>query len=354
MYWTKVAVVGAGIAGTTCARELHDLGHEVEIFEMLSPDKATRPKQMEGSVNFLQNIPEIETDHHLKKMIMHSPNIAVSLKGKIGYLYEVGGENGIEAKNRRNIEKLLPIHYSTRIRNPQQLKDKFQIIVAADGYLSSIAKTSGLHLSKKPIRIGVGVGYTVKGDFDPELIEIWLGTYFSSQGYAYVIPFSQHEASLVSTSIGQNMNQTTYKDRLKGLAKQRGWELKNEWVDFESWYDFSSYTKNNLFIIGNAGSFTDPAFGFGLKWAIKSGKLCATAIHENINYDQLIRKKLLPEFEAYKPLRNFFEVATRDNYDNYVKTFDNPLVRRMAESGKSLFKNKWLIRLLFPKLLKTK
>jgi flavin-dependent dehydrogenase len=308
---------------------------------------------MEGSVNFLQNIPEIETDHSIKKMIMHSPNITVSLKGKIGYLYEVGGENGIEAKNRRNIEKLLPIHYSTRIRYPEQLEDKFQIIVAADGYLSSLAKTSGLHLSKKPTCIGVGVGYTVKGDFDPELIEIWLGDYFSSQGYSYVIPFSQHEASLVSTSIGQNINQTTYRKRLKELTKQRGWELQDEWVDFESWYDFSSYTKNNLFVIGNAGSFTDPAFGFGLKWAIKSAKLCTTAINENFNYDHLIRKKLLPEFEAYKPLRSFFAGATSDNYDSYVKTFDNPLVKRIAESGRSLFKNKWLIRLLFPKLLKT-
>jgi flavin-dependent dehydrogenase len=309
---------------------------------------------MEGSVNFLQNIPEIETNHRMRKMIMHSPNNTVSLKGKIGFLYEVGGENGIEAKNRKNIEKKLPIHYSTQIKGPEQLKDKFQIIVAADGYRSSLAKTTGLHLSKKPTQIGVGIGYTINGDFDPQLIEIWLGDHFSSQGYSYVIPFSKHEASLVSTSIGQNINQTTYKTRLEELTKQRNWELQDEWVDFESWYDFSSYTRNNMFIIGAAGSFTDPAFGFGLKWAIKSAKLCATAIHENINYDQLIRKELLREFEAYKALRNFFEAATRDNYDNYVKTFDNRLVRKMAESGKSLFKNKWLIRLLFPKLLKTK
>ena len=215
------------------------------------------------------------------------------------------------------------------------------------------AHLAGLHLSKKPKRIGVGIGYNLKGNFDPEQIEIWLGENFSSQGYSYVIPFSKHEASLVSTSIGQNINQTTYKARLKDLAKQRDWELQDEWVDFESWYDFSSYTKDNLFIIGNAGSFTDPAFGFGLKWAMKSAKLCATAIHENINYDHLVRKKLLSEFEAYKPLRKFFEVATSDNYDNYVKNFDNSIVRKMAESGKSLFKNKWLIRLLFPKLLKT-
>jgi digeranylgeranylglycerophospholipid reductase len=316
---------------------------------MASPDEATRPRQMEGSVNFLQNIPEIKTDHRIKRMIMHSPNVTVSLEGKIGYLYEVGGENGIEAKNRRNIEKLLPIHYSTRIRNPEQPKDKFQIIIAADGYRSSLAKAAGLHLSKKPTQIGIGIGYTVRGGFDPEQIEIWLGDYLSSQGYAYVIPFSKHEASLVSTSIGKNINQTTFKEHLNELIKQREWELQDEWVDFESWNDFSTHTKNNLFVIGNAGSFTDPAFGFGLKWAIKSAKLCARAIHENVSFDHLVGKELLRDFEAYKPLRKFFDVATNEDFDKYVKTFDNCLVRKIAGSGRSLFKNKWLIRLLLKK-----
>lgn len=321
---------------------------------MVSRDRATRPRQMEGSVNFLQNIPEIETNRCMKKMIMHSPNTAIQLKGKIGHLYEVGGENGIEAKNRKDVEKLLPIHYSTLIKYPEQLEDRFQIIVAADGYISSLAKTAGLHLSKKPTQIGVGLGYTIRGDFDPELIEVWLGDYFSLRGYSYIIPFSKHEASLVSTSIGKNVNQATYKTRLKELAKRRAWELQDEWIDFESWYDFSLYARNGIFVIGNAGSFTDPAFGFGLKWAIKSAKLCSRAIHENIDYDHLIRKELLREFEAYKPLREFFEVATGDNYDKFVKTFENPLVRRMAESGKSLFKNNWLMRLLFPRILNTK
>jgi flavin-dependent dehydrogenase len=320
---------------------------------MSSKDKPTRPRQMEGSINFLQNIPETETDHYMKKITLHSPNVTVTLKGKIGFLYEVGGVNGIDAEIRKNVEKLVPIHYSTRISHPEQLQDQFQIVVAADGYLSSLAKAAGLHLSKKPTRLGIGVGYTVKGDFDPELIEIWLGNYFSSQGYSYIIPFSKHEASLVSTSIGQKINQATYRARLKELAKQKDWALQDEWVDFECWYDFSSYAKNGLFVIGNAGSFADPAFGFGLKWAIKSAKLCARAIHENINYDQLIRKELLREFEVYKPLRKFFEAATDENYDKFVKTFENPWVRRLAESGKSLFKNKWLIRLLFPKVLKT-
>jgi flavin-dependent dehydrogenase len=109
------------------------------------------------------------------------------------------------------------------------------------------------------------------------LIEAWIDNYFSSHGYSYLIPFSKHEASLVSASIGKTINQATYSERLKELAKLRKWDLQDEWVDLESWYDFSSYAKDNLYVVGNTGSFTDPAFGFGLKWAMYSAKLCAMA-----------------------------------------------------------------------------
>ena len=305
---------------------------------------------MEGSVNFLQNVPEMEPDRYMKKIRFHSPNITTALNGKMGFLYEIGGENGIDGKARKNIERLLPIHYSTKIEKKSQLQDKFHTIVAADGYRSEVAKEEGLLASRTPKQIGVGVGFTIRGDFDPELIEIWLDNYYSLHGYSYVIPFSKHEASLVSASIGKTRSQTTYNERLKELAQLRKWEIKDEWVDFESWYDFSSYAKDNLYIIGNAGSFMDPAFGFGLKWAIKSAKLCARAIAENADYNHLIRKELLPDFEAFQVMRKIFETAKPYDYDTLVESLKNPLVKKLIESGKSLFQNKRLMRVLFPKI----
>jgi hypothetical protein len=137
---------------------------------------------MEGGINKLQNIPEIEPTCHMKRIELHSPSITASLNGKLGFFYEVGGTSGIDTKARKSTEELLPIHCSTRIENKKQLQDEFQIIVAADGYRSMLAKEAGLLVSKTPKRIGIGVGFTVKGDFDPEFIEVWLDNYFSSHG----------------------------------------------------------------------------------------------------------------------------------------------------------------------------
>ena len=309
---------------------------------------------MEGSVRLLQNIPEIEPERWMKRIKLHSPNVTAFLSGKLGFLYEVGGTNGVEVRARKNIERLLPIHYSTKIENKAQLQDKFQIIVAADGYRSNLANESGLFNSRTPKQIGVGVGFTVKGDFDPELIEIWLDNYFSLNGYSYAIPFSEHEASLVSASIGKKINQAAYRERLKELAQLKNWELESAWVDFESWYDFSMYAKDNLYVVGNAGSFTEPAFGFGLKWAMQSAKLCARAIDENGDYNNLIREALLPDFESYQLIKESFETTNDDSYDRLIKLFRNPLVKRLAESGTSIFQNKWLMSVLFPQVRRAK
>jgi digeranylgeranylglycerophospholipid reductase len=316
---------------------------------MSTKDTSTRPRQMEGSVYLLHNIPEIEPDGIMKKMQLNSPNVAVSLNGKLGYFYEVGGANGIEVKARKEIGELLPIHYSTKIGNKILLQDKFEVIVAADGFRSTIARKAGMLASKTPKNIGVGVGFTMEGDFDPELIEVWLDNSLSLHGYSYVIPFSKHEASLVSASPDKTVNQSTYVKRLKELARLRKWEVQGGWVDFEFWYDFSSYAKDNLFVVGNAGSFVEPAFGFGLKWAVKSAKLCAKAIDENIDYNFLIQQEVLGDFGSFRIIRKFFDTAENDDYDDFVRRFKNPLIKKLCESGKSVFKNAWLMRRIFPK-----
>lgn len=331
----RIAIIGSGLAGLSCARALHSFGHEVEIFEMMSKDDPTRPRQMEGSVHFLNNVPKLCSDKNMKTLEVCSPSHTILLKGDIGFFYEVGGETGIEARERKITEESIPINYSGKVEKKEQLEDQFDIVVAADGYRSRIALEAGLR-SKTHTQVGIGVGFTVEGDFNPEWMKIWFTNQLSLHGYAYIIPFSTTEASLVSASIGKNIPVKTYRRSLRQLAVLKGWNILDEWVDFESWYDFSSYQKDNLFVVGNAGSFTDPAFGFGLKWGIQSAKLCAEAIYKNLDYNLLIEDKLLPEFDSYKVLRKFFENASDHDYDRFVESLRNPLVRNLVLSERPI------------------
>ena len=77
--------------------------------------------------------------------------------------------------------------------------------------------------------------------------------------------------------------------------------------------------------------------------------LLLVSIHENIDYNVLLRKELLPDLESFQIMRKFFNAAKNGDYDKFVKMFKNPLVKKLAESGKSLFRYKRLMRAMFSK-----
>ena len=329
----KIAIIGAGIAGTTCAEELHKLKHEVEIFEMIPKNGFTRPYQMEGSVHFFNNVPDLKPSSKMKELEVNSKNIKLDLKGRIGFFYEVGGDKGIEAVKRKQVEKIVPINYGVKINDKKELEKEFDIIVAADGFKSKIAYEARIR-STHPEKMGFGIGFTIEGDFKLEWMTILFDNHYAPRGYTYIIPFNKRQASLVSASIEKVIHVKTHRDRLEELAKKQGYEIIDEWVDYETWYKFSTYHKDNLYVIGNAASLTEPAFGFGLKWAIKSAKLCAEAIDKKKNYNNLIQKEILKEFEFWKKIRRFFEKADENDYDRFVNSFKNPIVKMLVERGR--------------------
>jgi hypothetical protein len=60
-----------------------------------------------------------------------------------------------------------------------------------------------------------------------------------------------------------------------------------------------------------------------------------------------VRQELLPDIESFEIMRKFFEDADNSDYDNFIKRFKCKLVKKLAESGKSLVKNRLLMRMIF-------
>ena len=336
----KVGIVGTGLAGLTCARELYNRNIEVELFEKCNKNESTRPCQMEGAVHFLNNVPDIKPTREMRKAVFESKQQKVELKGKIGYLFEIGGSNGIEATLRREVEEYVPINYGKNIDKVDELKESFDLVVAADGYRSLLVKNLEIRESTYE-RMGFGIGCTVEGNFD--IHESWtlFDDYYAPKGYTYMIPFSKNTASFVSASIVKTLDAKEIRKRLESLAKEKGYRIVDRWNDFETWYKFTSYHKDNVYVIGGAASLTEKSFGFGMKWAIYSARLCAEAISNNTDYNKLLQNKLFPEFKFWNTIRRFIDSSVKDEYNSFVKSFNNPIVKHYIERGKyvpSLFR----------------
>jgi hypothetical protein len=69
-------------------------------------------------------------------------------------------------------------------------------------------------------------------------------------------------------------------------------------------------------------------------------------IHENIDYNTLILKELLPDFGSYQVVRKIFDTAKNSDYDKFIERLKNPLVKKLTESGKSFFHHKRLMGLI--------
>jgi flavin-dependent dehydrogenase len=210
----------------------------------------------------------------------------------------------------------------------------FDIIIAADGHRSRISQMA--RMRKKHAELtGLGLGMTVKGDFNSGYTYSLFDNNYAPGGYLYLIPINQKEASLVTASIGSSFNSKYLRKKLRDFADFMGLEIEDEWTDIEKWYRFNSYQKDNFYVIGGAASFTDKTYGFGLKYSIQSAKLCAQSIIHNNDYNTLLAP-VLKELQFWERMGNVLTNTTNAQKDIFVRLSQNPLVKWKIESGRSL------------------
>lgn len=328
----RVAVVGAGITGLRCADILRHHTN-VEVFESCERDKASRPLQMAVGAKFIKTVPDLEPTYPIRKITYRSENEECISEGDVGYLYKIGGREGIDAVLRKKMERLVKINYATKIKSLEELED-FSIVIAADGYRSLIPYLAGLR-EKDPYMWGVGLGCLVEGRFQIGVVEVLYNIDYTPGGYTYTIPISVNLASVISGCITKDLKLDKYRKKLRSYIKEQKYEIIEEWKDFVAWYNFDRYYKNNIYVIGGAASFTDQTYNFGLKYSIESAKACAKSIIEHRNYEKLL-KPILKELNFWKKVSPWFLNITKEKQDRFVRRANNPFLKWLVENGKSI------------------
>jgi flavin-dependent dehydrogenase len=182
---------------------------------------------------------------------------------------------------------------------------------------------------------GLGLGLTVKGNFQPGYTYSLFDETYAPGGYLYLIPINKEKASLVSASIGCAFNSKHLRNKLRDYADSLDLEILNEWTDIEKWYEFKTYEQDNIYVIGGAASFTDKTYGFGLKYSILSAELCAEAIIRNKSYQELL-SPVLQELDFWDKISQVLINTSNTEKDLLVKMANNYFVKRQIQSGKSL------------------
>lgn len=333
----RVAIIGAGAAGLSCAHELERLGCQPVIYELSR--SVGHPFPHAGAVleilfrsvstrdllSFTRQTYGISLKplNKVKRITHISANNRTTVQGDLGYLVIRGQlENSVD----NQISHLLK---NTRILfdhagDWQTLVQKYDYVVVATAR-KDIPASLGLWQDMVSISI---MGAIVLGHFDVNSLSIWLNNDYTNKGYAYLAPYNSRRASLVLAAADISTEQ------LPTLWKKFFTTEKFNFIVAEEFQTTLTaglvypHRVENMLFAGVSGGFLDPLLGMGALPAIASGVIAARSIFYGLDYEKEVFF-LTDLIKKVKDLRNAFIKLDNKDIDRLIGILGLPGVQHL-------------------------
>jgi flavin-dependent dehydrogenase len=333
----KVAILGAGLAGLSCAKYLEDHGIEPVIFEKRERVGERFPN-VEAVIQLIHrplkdpliyinkkykiNLVPAGLTHTIE---INSPNHKTTFTGyNIGYTSIRGhDERSWECQLARQVKA--SIHFNSTV-TWQELEEEYDWIIIATGDPTISRELKVWRTDAEAFLKGC----IVKGKFDLGVSKIWINTNLSNKCMVYFAPFDENEASYCTVAIPGSP------EELDTLWSRTVEELKFEPVP-QTEFKFEEYKLGRLttrqvgkkLIVGAAGGFVLPFMGFGQIPSILSGVYAAESIINGRDYN-----KMTAWFDKHYndelTLRKYVNGMDNIEFDKLVSFFSKPIINRLA------------------------
>ncbi len=333
----KVAIIGAGVSGLSCAHELERYSISPVVYEDLNYIGDREPhitanlnvadRPIKDALEYYKRTCHlnIKAVNVIKKLIHFGPNNESVIEGdNFGYFFLRGKEsNSLKGQLYSQLR-------TTRIKFSQKpdfksLSKKYDAVVVANA-LPTIPKE--LNCWQELIS-GWIKGAIVKSDFDPNELLMWINRKYCKNGYAYLCPYDRQKASLLLFVPYINEKALEYYWD-KFLEMER---IKYKIVQEFSVEHFSGYVYphkvDNIYFIGGAGGAISPFLGFGQVNSISMGVFAAQSIVEGLDYENLL-KNIVDKEMAFYEMRKAFDKLTNKGLDDLVAALAFPGLKHMA------------------------
>ena len=230
------------------------------------------------------------------------------------------------------------------------------IIVAADGFESRIARLAGLKTFQQAYHVDSGFEYQMAGiNIDPENIHLFFGTKIAPRGYVWIFPTDEDTANV---GIGIDGRE----------EKTARWYL-DKWIeDHKNEYNFDDasiievrgggipvggllkkMTTDGLMVIGDAAHQVHPLHGGGMFLAMEAGAIAARVAikaHEKEDfsdttldeYNKIWWEQRGNELERLVKVRQMLEKLTDDDFNYLVDILTPEDILNISEGRFSALK----------------
>lgn len=330
----KVAIIGAGISGLSCALELEKHGIKPVIYEKRGTigdalchtclNLKTLNRWISDPLKYLARNYGLSLYplFRVNTVEIHSPTRSLTAKGNLGYIARRGPvENSLENQLAAKISS--PVTFDSFI-DINGIKNEFDYIVIATG-CNQIAKESGVWTDMFTAQVRYG---TVLGDFNTKKADVWFNKKYTKDGFCYLIPESPKAASLVLIVNGITHHELDF----YWQQFLSGEHINYKIIETRDAVHNCGFAKpvrlDNMYYVGNTAGFTDDYIGIGAVNAIESGILAARSIAGNLDYNKLVD----PIFKHIRTLhdhRKAYNLLTNADLDNIVSLFNLPVVKQV-------------------------
>jgi flavin-dependent dehydrogenase len=319
----NVAIIGAGVAGLSCAFELEKYGIKPVIFEKKSTIGSPfghnittfqfLKKKYVNPVEYLSREYDLKLKplYQIEELTLHAPNISTVLRKNLGYAFRLGSDAfSLEQQIVSQIRSSITLNKNINIADIQY---NFDYIIVATGE-GKIASDMNLWDNSLSTYVRTAI---VNGNFKLGSVQIWINTDYSKKGYCYLVPVTSTDACL-----------SLFADNISLTDLDFYWKefLINAEINFyisetrDGKYNMGSLNcvqKDNVYFIGNAAGLSDDFFGFGVMRAIKSGIYAARSIAKGLDYSQMIKPDLR-DLQSMHKLREAFNTFDNKDFNRFV------------------------------------
>lgn len=309
-----VIVIGAGPAGTACAKNLAANGFSVKVFDKraeIGSPKRCGEGISEASQEFLGKIPSRCIAQKIKGARLYAPDgryidVVLSSGGFVlerkvfdKWLAEEAVKVGAVVQANTFISDIIKDvqGYYTGVKGEflgNEFEEKAKVIVCATGAESPL-RNKALGVFSKVTLIDSCVQYEMTNiDVVSDLIHIYLSSELAPRGYVWVFPKGEHKANVGLGIIPQDKKPGAYLDEFLKLHPEIGkgsiLEVNAGCVPVGGLV--KDMVANGFVLCGEAANHVNPIHGGGIKEAVISGKMAADIITECLKKNDVSKKAL--------------------------------------------------------------
>jgi digeranylgeranylglycerophospholipid reductase len=309
-----VIVIGAGPAGTACAKKLAENGFSVKVYDKraeIGAPKRCGEGLSEASQNFVGKIPDRCIARRIKGARLYAPDgrylDAILTEGGFvlerkvfdKWLAEEAVKAGAQVQADTFISALVKDGngYFTGVKGEfmgNEFEEKAKVVVCATGAESPL-RHQALGVFSKVNLVDSCIQYEMTNvDMEPDLIHLYLGNTLAPRGYVWVFPKGEHRANVGVGIIPQEQKPGFYLSKFlevhPEISKGSILEVNGGCVPVGGMV--KDMVANGFVLCGEGANHVNPIHGGGIKEAVVSGQMAADVIGECLKKADVSKKAL--------------------------------------------------------------